>query len=204
MPEDAEKVKKLISFKTKLEERAQKLDSELKEVETMLETVNSLLLEKGFRRLEIPKETLKAETAGQEEPMIAVSERASPMPPASSESVTELKTTGGELLAELYVSENGDSVHVVPAGDKRFDVNTPPFTQFLIERILLKMQEKDDELSATGKISPDKVFSYEVIQENNILREITIRNIDSDRLRELKSSIRWTLEKMHEKTKSQN
>jgi hypothetical protein len=90
-------------------------------------------------------------------------------------------------------------VHVVPAGDKRFDVNTPPFTQFLIERILLKMQEKDDELSATGKISPDQVFSYEVIQENNILREITIRNIDSDRLRELKSSIRWTLEKMYEK-----
>jgi hypothetical protein len=202
MPEDAEKVKRLISFKTKLEERAQKLDSELKEVETMLETVNSLLLEKGFQRLEIPKETLKAETNGQEEPMIAASERASPMPPASSESVTELKTTGGELLAELYVSENGDSVHVVPAGDKRFDVNTPPFTQFLIERILLKMQEKDNELSATGKINPDHVFSYDVTQENNILREITIRNIDSDRLKELKSSIRWTLEKMHEKAKS--
>jgi len=66
------------------------------------------------------------------------------------------------------------------------------------------MQEKDDELSATGKLNPDQVFSYEVIQENNILREITVRNIDSDRLRELKSSIRWTLEKMHEKTKSQN
>jgi hypothetical protein len=80
MPEDAEKMKRLVSFKTKLEERAQKLDSELKEVETMLETVNSLLLEKGFKRLEIPKETLKAETTGREEPMIAVSERASPMP----------------------------------------------------------------------------------------------------------------------------
>jgi len=204
MPEDAEKTKRLISFKTKLEERAQKLDSELKEVETMLETVNSLLLEKGFRRLEIPKETLKAETTGREEPMAAASEHTSPMPQAASESVTELKTTGGELLAELYVSENGDSVHVVPAGDKHFDVNTPPFTQFLIERVLLKMQEKDGELSATGKINRDHVFSYDVIQEDNILREIIVRNIDSDRLRELKSSIRWTLEKMYEKTKTQS
>jgi hypothetical protein len=92
-------------------------------------------------------------------------------------------------------------VHVVPAGDKRFDINTPPFTQFLIERVLLKMQGKDDELSATGKINPDHVFSYDVTQENNILREIVIRNIDSDRLKELKSSIRWTLEKMYEKMK---
>jgi hypothetical protein len=147
---------------------------------------------------------LKAETTGREEPMTAVSERAPPMPPVSSESVTELKTTGGELLAELYVSENGDSLHVVPAGDKRFDVNTPPFTQFLIERVLLKMQEKDNELSATGKLNPDHVFSYEVIHEDNILREIVIRNIDSDRLKELKSSMRWTFEKMHEKAKSQN
>lgn len=204
MPEDAEKMKRLVSFKTKLEERAQKLDSELKEVETMLETVNTLLLEKGFKRLEIPKETLKTETSGREEPMTAASERTSPMPPASSESVTELKTAGGELLAELYVSENGDSVHVVPAGDKRFDVNTPPFTQFLIERILLKMQEKDNELSATGKINPDHIFSYEVIQEDNILREIIIRNIDSDRLKEIKSSMRWTFEKMHEKAKNQS
>jgi hypothetical protein len=27
-----------------------------------------------------------------------------------------------------------------------------------------------------------------------------LRNVDEDRLRELKSSIRWTLEKMYEKT----
>ena len=201
MPEDAEKVKKLISFKTKLEERAQKLDSELKEVETMLETVNSLLLEKGFRRLEIPKETLKAETAGQEEHMIAVSEHASPMPSASSESVTELRTTGGELLAELYVSENGDSVHVVPAGDKRFDVNTPPFTQFLIERVLLKMQERDNELARTGHLTFDRIFCYDIAREGDVIKQITVKNVDSERLKELKSSIRWTLEKMYEKMK---
>jgi hypothetical protein len=201
MPEDAEKMKRLVSFKTKLEERAQKLDSELKEVETMLETVNSLLLEKGFKRLEIPKETLKAETTGQEEPMFAVSERASPLPPASSESVTELKTTDGELLAELYVSENGDSANIVPAGDKRFDVNTPPFTQFLIERILLKMQERDNELAKTGHLTLDRIFCYDIAREGDVIKQITVKNIDSERLKELKSSIRWTFEKMYEKMK---
>jgi hypothetical protein len=35
-----------------------------------------------------------------------------------------------------------------------------------------------------------------------LLREIVIRNVDEERLRELKSSIRWTLEKMYEKTRS--
>jgi hypothetical protein len=29
-----------------------------------------------------------------------------------------------------------------------------------------------------------------------------IRNVDEERLRELKSSIRWTLEKMYEKTRN--
>jgi hypothetical protein len=72
----------------------------------------------------------------------------------------------------------------------------------LVERVLVKMQEKDREAAGTGEIAPDKILSYSIVRDGDILREITIRNIGSDRGRELKSTIRWTLEKMHEKMKT--
>jgi predicted ATP-grasp superfamily ATP-dependent carboligase len=66
------------------------------------------------------------------------------------------------------------------------------------------MKEKDEELTQSGQLMPDKVFSYNIVQDGEIIREITIENVDTDRLRELKSSIRWTLEKMYEKMESQS
>jgi hypothetical protein len=116
------------------------------------------------------------------------------------ENATPLQAMTGELLANLYASE--DSVRVVMAEGKDFNVNTPPFTHFLVERVLLKMQERDSELARVGQLSPDRIFCYNIIREGDIIREIVIRNTDPDRLKELKSSIRWTLEKMYEKVSS--
>ena len=48
----------------------------------------------------------------------------------------------------------------------------------------------------------DKAFSYGVVREGEHIREIVIHNVDEERLKELKSSIRWTFEKMYEKVKS--
>ena len=45
------------------------------------------------------------------------------------------------------------------------------------------------------------MLDYEIITEGDLLREIVIKNVDGDRLKELRSSIRWTLEKMYEKSK---
>ena len=66
------------------------------------------------------------------------------------------------------------------------------------------MQEKDSELARAGQLTPEKIFSYSIIREGDIIREIIIKHADQDRLRELKSSIRWTLEKMYEKMKSES
>ena len=67
---------------------------------------------------------------------------------------------------------------------------------------MAKMQEKDNELVRMGQLTPDKMFAYNIVREGDLIREIMIRNVDEERLRELKSSIRWTLEKMYEKTRS--
>jgi len=203
MPEDSERMMRLISFKKKLEDRAQELDSELKEVQTMLETVNSLLLEKGFRRIEIPKGTAKTGVTPQEEQPSTPSEPEAVSARAPPEGVIELKTADGELLAELFLNEAEGSLRVIPVLDKNFNTETPPFTQFLVERVMHKMQERDAELARIGQIAPERIFSYNIIQENGVIQEIEFRNVDQDRLRELRSSIRWTLEKMHEKTKAQ-
>ena len=197
MSQEAEKIKKLVAFKKKLEKKVEELESELNELRLMLEVVNSILLEKGFKRAEIAKVPTAIEASPPEEEAIV---EPSPQPSAEYETIIPLKTVTGELLANLYAGE--DSLRVVLAEDKNFDINTPPFTQFLVERVLVKMREKDDELARTGQVTQDKIFSYNIVREGDVVHEIQIRNFDADRLRELKSSIRWTLEKMYEKMKS--
>ena len=198
MSEDVEKIKRLVSFKKKLEEKVEALEAELKELQTMLETVNSIILEKGFRHAEIKKE-MTAEISEPKEEVKA--EAASSSRFVEPENIVLLKTFNDELLATLHVG--GNLLRIVPAEDKSFNYNMPPFVQFLIEKVFLKMQEKDNELIRTGQLIPDELFYYDIVQNGDVIREIVIRNFDADRLRELKSSIRWTLEKMYEKVKSQ-
>ena len=204
MSEDAERIKRIVAFKRKLEKRVEELESELKEQQTILETVNSILLEKGFRHAEIPTVPVTTEALPSSKEGLTIEPEPSPAQPSSTkyENVIPLKTVADELLADLYVGD--DSLRIVPAEDKEFNINTPPFTQFLLEKVFVKMQEKDSELVRTGQLTPDRIFSYNIVREGDVIHEILVKHVDSDRLRELKSSIRWTLEKMYEKMKSQS
>jgi len=180
---EEEKIKKIAEFRTVLEKRVKELETELEGLRAMLEFANDTILKKGFKKAEIVKPpSILPETA----PSVTEYEETVP-----------LKTADGEFLANLYVGK--DSMRVVLAEDKKFDVNTPPFMQFLVERVLAKMQERDRESVRTGETIPDKMISYNIMREDDTIREITVRNIGIERIRELKSSIRWTLEKMYEK-----
>jgi hypothetical protein len=199
MSQDSEKLKVLVNFKKKLEKRIEELDAEVKEATATLEAVNSILLEKGFKRgdlneVKAPKEEVP--------PTVHVTvEEEKPATPAAvePESVIPLKTMDDEPLAIIYADK--EALHVLPDESKKFSVDTPPFNPFLVERVLAKMQEKDSELVRMGQLTPDKMFAYNIIREGALIREIVLKNVDEERLRELKSSIRWTLEKMYEKTK---
>jgi len=184
---DAEKIKKLADFRLRLEKRIEETSAELEELLGLLELADSILLEKGFKR---------AEAAKPAEPQ-AKSVAPSVRPVAEYESVVPLKTVMGDLLASLYTGK--DSLRVILADDKKFNVNTPPFMQFLVERVFIKMQDKDRQAVSSGELEPDRMFSFKISQDGDILKEIQVENISEDRLRELKSSIRWTLEKMYEK-----
>jgi len=182
--EEGEKIRRLAEFKALLEKRVKEAETELEGLQVLLEYVDASLLEKGFRKAKV----FRQPPAAVEKPLIR---------PEEYERVVPLKTVGGDLLANLYVAK--DLMRVVPAEDKSFSVDTPPFMAFLVERVLAKMQEKDREAAESGEITPEKILSFDISREGDEIREITIRNVGAERSREIKSSIRWTLEKMYEK-----
>ncbi len=193
----------MIAFKKRLEDQLEKLNAETKEVQATLDTVNTILLEKGFKRgdiKEIPATALPAMPKEVVLPKPAVEPpKPAPAPAAESETVIPLKTMTEEPLALMYFEKQ--SIHVMPDESKNFSINTPPFSNFLVEKVFAKMQEKDKELVRLGQLSSDKMFSFNIVREGDLIREIIIKNVDEERLKELKSSIRWTFEKMYEKMK---
>ena len=198
MSQDSEKLKALVNFKKKLEKQIEDLDAEMKDLTATLDAVNSILLEKGFKRGDIKEVKPPAE---EEPPTVHVTAKTEPAAEPRAvepESVVQLKTMSDESLAIIYVDK--ETLHVMPDESKKFSVSTPPFHAFLVERVLAKMQDKDSELVRVGQLTPDKMFAYNIVSEGDLLREIILKNVDEERLKELKSSIRWTLEKMYEKT----
>jgi len=194
MSEDAEreKIMKIAKLRAILEKRVEDMETELDGLKTLLSLIDTTLLKESFKRAEIPKQVQTPQKP----------ETPQPSPTKPQKRGIPLKTVTGDLLAQIYTEK--DMIQITLAEDKNFDINTPPFTTFFVERVLAKMQEKDREDASKGKIDPEKTLSFDIKQDGNILREITIRNLRPERSRELKSSIRWTLEKMYERMKQQN
>ena len=190
MSVEEERIKKIAELREVLEERVKNLESELEGLRVLLDFINNLLLEKSFKRVE---EIAKP-------PEVAPSPPTPPLPAEQRKvTVVPLKTGAGELLANLNIDDG--SMRIIPDPDKKFNVNTPPFTAFLVERILVKMQESDQEAARRGEIPSNQILTFNVEKDGDVIREISIRNIAIQRERELRSAIRWTFEKMFEKMK---
>jgi len=207
---DPEKMKTLIAFKKRLETQLEALNVEIREVQAALDVVNTMLLEKGFKRgdlKEIPPPDLPKEVVLPKHEQTYETSDTRPAPVSVTlttvpdrESVIPLKTMNDETLALICFDK--EAMHVLPDESKHFSVNTPPFQNFLVEKVLAKMKEKDAELARNHQLEADNAFVYDIVKEEDLIREIVIHNVDDERLKELKSSIRWTLEKMYEKMKS--
>lgn len=186
--EEKETIKKIAKLRATLEKRVEAMEAELDEMKTLLSLIDTTLLRESFKRAEISKPV-----------QIPQKQETPPPPVVPQKRGIPLRTVTGDLLAELYTEK--DTMQIVLAKDKNFDINTPPFTSFFVERVLAKMEEKDKEDAKQGKLAPENVLIFSIKQDGNIIREITLHNLRRERLRELKSSIRWTLEKMYERMK---
>ncbi|MEM1543658.1 MAG: hypothetical protein QW795_03140 [Candidatus Bathyarchaeia archaeon] len=186
---EEEKLRRIAELREILEERIRSLEGEIEGLRALLEFVNEILLEVSFKRAEEMVAPPKAAEVAPVQP---------PSPPQVK--AIPLKTGGGENLANIYIE--GRNMRVIPEADKKFDVGTPPFKAFLVDKVLMRMHEVDQEAVRKGELMPDEALSFDIKTDGNILREILVRNITPQRERELRSAIRWTLEKMYEKTRA--
>jgi hypothetical protein len=103
------------------------------------------------------------------------------------------------LLANMYVSES--AVAIIPVSDITFNVSTPPFSSFLLNRIFEGMKFKDQEKVSAGEMNENKAFSYDVEKDGESIKKIIIKNYrDQSRITEIFNTSAWTFTRMLEKT----
>lgn len=162
----------LEDLKKYLESRISVLKEELEILEFLLSLIESGVISKGI------ESTMRRPKPGEE--------------------VIPIRTEDGVHIADMFIGD--DVVRVIPLVEMK--VSTPPFRSFLINKVLERMRRKDYELVQRGSLSPELALEYKVETEGEVLKEIVVRNIrDDKRKTELKSTIKWTLEKMYEKTR---
>ncbi len=114
------------------------------------------------------------------------------------EEVIQVKSPSGEVIANMYIGH--DYIRAVPLVP--MPKNIPPLTTYLISRVLDEMKRREEELAERGEIKKEEVLSYDIREEEGLLKEIMVKNIKSERdFVELKAAIRWTLQKMYDKIK---
>jgi hypothetical protein len=185
---DEEILESLMDLKEYLETRIQTLNDELGKLRALYKIVDEVIISRSFRGAE----SLLKEQATQTRSLETTDSTLEPV------DRVPLKTNNGVLLAEVLIQPQ--NVRIIPVKDMDFNVNTTPFQSFFVSRILESMREKDDEAVRKGEILPEMALTFEVISTGDIIQEIRVNNYgDEQRLREIRNSCRWTLEKMFER-----
>jgi hypothetical protein len=173
--------KRLAELKSYLEKKVAEHQNEIHDLQSFLETVDNILAEKSYRRVQLPKTITEAPT------------QVDSNPPQT------IRTISGVLLADIFV--DGRDLRIVPSKDIKFDANAPPLRSFLVGKVLEPLHVKDEESTRKQQLSPDQVLSYEIDREATVLKQIHVKNYgDERRLNELKNALRWTFRRMYEKT----
>jgi hypothetical protein len=184
--------KKLAELKSYLEKKVSDQEAEVRNLRSYLETVDSLLAEKSYRKVQLPQPS---------QPFISQPpfSQPSPFPTTELGQPQSIRTISGVHLANIFVE--GHDMRIVPSGEIKFDANAPPLRSFLVGKVLEPLKIKDEEATRKQEITPDDVLSYEIDKEGAVLKQIHVKNYgDERRLNELKNAVRWTFRRMYEKT----
>jgi len=201
-------IKNLAELKRELEERILRAEKELLYLRTSLKLVDEALAGGSFKQaskliekpvVEAPRTYEEVKTKVEAKPPEPFIQKTPPVQPqAPAEQSFPIKSKMGEDLATMYIGQS--SVRIVPRQDLGFSAKTPPFQSFFIYRVIGEMRRKDEMAVDSGAKDPSLIIAHEVRVEGDSIKEIIIRNIEEEaRLREIRSSIRWTLERMLEK-----
>ena len=198
---DENDTKKLLGFKASLETRLWEIEQEMYDIRTALEEINGLLVTTGFRTFSTPTTSTQIHVPKQEpetpEPEDVTLTTVPPFPPPGDD---EMSVTGkdGTLLGTIIVEEM--ELEFTPSDVFQFTTDIPPFQSFLLERVLDNMRRTDQERASDGELDPQEILEYTVETDGDRITKLSITNYGGERrLRELNSSLRWTLDKMYDK-----
>lgn len=176
-----ENLEELAELKKILSRKLEKLEKQIRTIKECIQLIDKQLIEKTFTTAEklvktIPEKAIVEEELGEEIATI---------------------TFRKEILAKIYKHEK--TIKIIPSEKIKFKITTPPFTVFFINKVLEGMKKKDEQLIENREIMPDEAIQYEVKTENDIIKEVIIRNVREDRINSIKGAARWTFTRMYEK-----
>jgi hypothetical protein len=187
-------VEHLASLKTYLERRLKDLEEKASLYRGYIQAIDTVLARTSFK---VAADLFKESRAKEEE-------KETELQAGKEVGVTQtLELTSrvdGTKLGEMITANA--SIMITPAENLRFQVDSGTFNAFFIKKILNNMIAKDDELIKTGELDSSQKMSYEIARNTDgTLRQIRISNYrEGDRQKQISTTIRWTLEKLSEKT----
>jgi len=171
-----EETRMLLRIRVNLEKRIGRLQVEIGDLRRAVAEIDKLIVQRGFRQPTVKMVDESMEEGGS----------------------ISVKAKDGTVLGVLQVDER--EVVFVPRDDIAFTTSIPPFQSFFIERVLANMRSTDENRAAMGEVSAEDVLDYEVSTEDERLLRLVVKNYGGERrLREIRSSLRWTFDKMFEK-----
>ena len=187
-----QETKKLLRFRESMEQRISEIEQEMQDLQKAVEQIDKLIVTSGFKTFTtadtIPQKPVTSETYP-DQPTITQE------PPEESMNLT---SKDGTILGTVQIEDH--SIIFTPSEPFEFTTDIPPFQSFLIERVLENMRRTDQERATNGEIDPGEVLEYNLEEQDGKITSLTVENYGGERrLREINSSLRWTLDKMYDK-----
>lgn len=171
-----EETRRLLKMRDDLVAKIERLQVEIGDLKKAVTAIDRLIARQGFRQ---PTQEIFEDSV-------------------ESRGVASVMSKDGTVLGSLYI--DGNEIRFVPHEDLDFRTSIPPFQSFLIERVFENMRSSDEARTAKGEIAAEQVLSYDVVTEGDKIKGLNVRNYGEERrLREIRSSLRWTFDKMFEK-----
>lgn len=187
----SESAQKLAELKSYLERRIEELKKELELLEATVKLVDAALSSASFVKA--------SELATRQVQPAVPAKHAEPLPQKQEAPLSEMIITAratGEKLARVIVYPTRVEVSFL----KSFSASTPPFESFFVRKVLEGYKKKDEDLILKGEKRPEDSFDYLIEEEGGNLKRIVITNYGDRRVaEEIKNTLRWTLNRMHEK-----
>jgi hypothetical protein len=188
-----QETKKLLGFRESMGQRILELEQEMKDLQKAMEEIDKLIVNTGFRTFTTTDTLVQNKSVEPQKESVSA-----PIPEAELEDLMNITSKDGTILGTVQVEEH--TIVFTPAVTFDFTVDIPPFQSFLIDRVLENMRKTDQERSTNGELDPDEILEYSVEDQDGKISLLIIKNYGGERrLREINSSLRWTLDKMYDK-----